>query len=221
MQDALLGKVIGLFVGESEQIWEGKEASAIRKKPINGPLEMDENGFLLDDQADKNVHGGREKAIHHYASEHIDYWKTQLPDKADMFKSGCFGENISSTGVTEENLHLGDILQIGMAKVQVCEGRQPCWKLSTLIGEPQMAPRFQMTGRTGWYYRIISAGAISIGDDIALVSRPHENWPLSRLIKERFNPHMEPEIAAELADNAELSASWRKVFIKRRHELTS
>lgn len=215
MSNETLGKIIGLYIGKSEDLWGGKAPSAIGKKPIAGPLEMNENGFLLDDQADKEVHGGPEKAIHQYASEHMEYWKTQFPEKAGLFKSGCFGENISSTGVTEDNLHLGDILQIGLAKVQVCQGRQPCWKLSAHIDEPRMAPSFQKTGKTGWYYRIIEAGSISVGDDISLIERSHDDWPLSRLIKERFNPRMEPELATELAGNMVLSESWRKTFIKR------
>lgn len=215
MSDKILGKVIGLYIGEVEDRWDGKAPSAIGKNPVSGPLEMDENGFLLDDQADKEAHGGREKAIHHYASEHMSYWKARFPEKADVFKSGCFGENISSRGVTEDNLYLGDILQIGNAKVQVCQGRQPCWKLNAHIDEPRMAPNFQKTGRTGWYYRIIEAGPVSAGDDISLVERIHEDWPLSRLIKERFNPNMEPELAAELARNEALSEAWRETFTKR------
>ncbi|WP_197742774.1 MOSC domain-containing protein [Lentilitoribacter sp. Alg239-R112] len=211
----VMGRVIGLYIGQAEDRWEGKAPSAIGKKPTSGPLEMDFNGFLDDDQADKKVHGGLEKAIHHYASEHMEYWKREFPEKADMFTSGCFGENISSTGVTEENLHLGDILQIGDARVQICQGRQPCWKLNAHIDEPSMAPKFQKTRRTGWYYRIIKTGNISVGDDILLIERPYSDWPLSRLIKERFNPKMEPAHAAELATIEALSQSWRATFIKR------
>lgn len=218
MNEEIRGKIVGLYIGAIKDRWEGKPPSAIGKKPVTGPLEMDFNGFLDDEQADKKVHGGYEKAIHHYASEHMEYWKTQFPEKTEVFKSGCFGENISSTGVTEDNLHLGDILQIGLAKVQVCQGRQPCWKLSAHIDEPQLAPSFQKTGRTGWYYRIIEAGSVSVGDDILLVESPHDDWPLSRLIKERFNPRMEPEIAEKLAGNQVLSEAWRKTFIKRSND---
>lgn len=215
MNDVIRGKVVGLYLGKAKDRWAGKPPSAISKEPVAGPIDMDFNGFLDDEQADTERHGGFEKAIHHYASEHMEYWKAQFPGKANIFKSGCFGENISSTGVTEDNLCLGDILQIGLAKVQVCQGRQPCWKLNAHIDEPRMAPSFQKTGRTGWYYRIIEAGSVSVGDDISLVERPHDDWPLSRLIGERFNPHMNAKHAAELAGNELLSKAWRKTFIKR------
>lgn len=215
MNKGIIGQVIGLYIGKTEDRWEGKAPSAIGKKPVSGPLKMDTNGFLEDEQADKKVHGGAEKAIHHYASEHMEYWKREFPEKADMFTSGCFGENISSTGISEDNLHLGDILQIGDAKVQVCQGRQPCWKLSAHVDEPTMAPKFQKTGRTGWYYRIIEIGDISVGDDIFLVERIHDDWPLSRLIKERFNPKTDPVLATELTKIEALSEAWRATFTKR------
>jgi MOSC domain-containing protein YiiM len=165
--------------------------------------------------ADLKLHGGLEKAIHHYCADHMAFWKAEYPDMAEAFEPGCFGENISSEGLDENNLCLGDVLSIGTVHVQVCQGRQPCWKLNAHLGLDSLATVFLQSGRTGWYYRIIKEGTVSLGDAIELVERPYPNWPLSRLIEARFSKPMNAELAKELAEMEVLSKIWRDAFLKR------
>lgn len=221
----LTGQIVGLFVGRAEERWPGKPPSAIGKQPVAGPLELGATGFVDDSQADLKVHGGPEKAVHHYASEHMDYWRAAYDAPAGRFAPGCFGENISTRGLDETNLCLGDILSLGSARVQVCQGRQPCWKLNAHTGLGDMAMRFQKTGRTGWYYRVLEGGRVSVGDSMTVLDRPHAAWPLERLIAARFDPAIGTGMAAELAAMTALSESWRAAFARKaggeRHEDTS
>ena len=209
------GVIIGLYVGKPEQRWPGKPPSAIGKQPVDRPLHVEAHGFTEDSQADLAVHGGPEKAVHHYASEHMAFWRDMFRERAAQFGPGCFGENVSTSGITELNLCLGDTLSMGTAKVQVCQGRQPCWKLNAHTGLEQMAVQFQKTGRTGWYYRVLETGTAALGDQIELVDRMHADWSLQRLIAARFDPRLETEIAAELAELPSLSQNWREAFGKK------
>jgi len=209
------GKILSLFTGRVENRWPGKAPSAINKHLAEGPLDLAENGFVEDRQADLKVHGGPEKAVHHYASEHMDFWRQMFPDNGGQFVPGCFGENISTAGLHEDNLCLGDILSLGTARVQICQGRQPCWKLNEHTGITEMAAKFQKTARTGWYYRVLENGVVTAGDDVKLVDRSHPHWSLTRLIKARFDPNLAVDDALELSQVSALSASWRQVFGKK------
>lgn len=211
----LSAEIISVFIGKVEDRWPDKAPSAIRKHATDAVLELKEHGFTADNQADKKVHGGPEKAIHHYAADHMEHWKSEFADKADFFVPGCFGENISTLGLTEQNLFLGDVLTMGSAKVQVCQGRQPCWKLNAHTGIDKMAPSFQRSGRTGWYYRVVETGQVKSGDDMRLVERSMPEWSLARLIQARFDPKIDPVIAQELSENPLLSEAWRQSFAKK------
>lgn len=207
--------VDAVFIGQVAELVPGRPPSAIAKARVDGPLWLGRTGLEGDEQADLAVHGGPEKALHHYAAEHYAVWRRELPELADRLVPGAFGENISTTGLTEENLCPGDVLRIGSARVQVAQGRQPCWKLCARTGQADMALRFQATGRTGWYYRVVEEGALCAGDAIVLEARPLPDWTLARLIAARFECHLEPAVARELAETEELSASWRKAFARK------
>ncbi|MEM7221970.1 MAG: MOSC domain-containing protein [Pseudomonadota bacterium] len=211
----LAAEITALFVGKVEDRWPGKAPSAIGKRATEAVLRLEENGFLEDSQADLTVHGGPEKAVHHYAAEHMAHWRRIFPEKAAQFLPGCFGENISTIGLNEQNLCLGDVLTMGSARVQITQGRQPCWKLSAHTGIEQMAARFQLSGRTGWYYRVLESGEVQAGDQLRLAERPHPDWPLERVIKARFDPRLDPDDARALAGLPALSESWRAAFRKK------
>lgn len=209
--------ITGLFIGRAENRWPDKPPSAIRKHAVDHPLRVDGEGFCGDEQADRKVHGGPEKAIHHYAADHMDFWRAQFPEHAHRFVPGCFGENISTTGLTEDTLCLGDILELGSATVQICQGRQPCWKLNEHMALDTLAARFQKSARTGWYYRVLEAGKAGVGDRIAVIDRRHPDWPLRRVIEARFAPNLDPDLAAELSRLPVLSQSWRDAFLKKQN----
>lgn len=118
MEHGLMARVEGLFLGKIEHRWEGRAQSAIGKVAASGAREIDENGFLGDAQADLDHHGGREKAIHHYAADHYPDWiaEGEIPIGT---KPAAFGENVSTHGMTEETLCIGDILRLGSSVVQI------------------------------------------------------------------------------------------------------
>ncbi len=209
------GKVIGIFTGKPRPRWPGKPESAIDKHSAIGPSIVTRDGFSEDIQADLTVHGGPEKALHHYATDHMKYWQETFPSHAKYFKPGCFGENIATTGLAEENLCLGDILSLGSAKVQACQGRQPCWKLNAHMEIEELAFHFQKTARTGWYYRIIEDGSVTVGDTMEVLERFHPHWSLQRLILARFNKSLDEETAKELSNMEVLSEHWRASFAKK------
>lgn len=207
--------VTGLFVGKVTNRWPDRPASAIGKIRTLETLALGPHGFEKDQQADLTVHGGADKALHHYSADHYPSWVAEKPEHAPKFIPGGFGENISATGFTEECLCIGDMLTLGSATVQVSQGRQPCWKLNAHMDDETMANRFQKTGRTGWYYRVLETGHVSTGDALTLIERPCPTWPLTRAIAARFDPKLSVNTAAELAALPQLAANWREAFAKK------
>lgn len=205
-------RIEGLFAGRAEELWPDKPPSAIRKVPVEAPVEIGAHGLIGDAQADLNVHGGPEKALHHYPAEHYPTWCAEL-DRSDLVPGG-FGENISTKGMTETSVCIGDIFTLGSATVQISQGRQPCWKLNAHTGDDRMAWRFQKSGRTGWYYRVLSPGKVQPGDTLMLVDRPHPDWTVKSVTIARLSRKVTPEDAAVLADMSELAEGWRLAFAR-------
>ena len=211
----LATQISGLFIGKVEQRWPGRQPSAIAKQLADGPQSLGALGFELDEQADLKVHGGIDKAVHHYAADHYETWCCEKPELSEKLHPGGFGENISTQGITEKDLCIGDILSLGTAKVQVSQGRQPCWKLNAHLEDSSMAARFQQTGWTGWYYRVVESGVVNMGDSISLLERMHPDWSLDIVIAARFAPCLPYETASALATLPELATNWRAAFAKK------
>lgn len=207
-----IATIDALFIGRVEERWPGRPPSAIGKTRTAERLEIGATGFPRDAQADLEVHGGVEKAIHHYPGEHYAAWRAELG--RDDLAPGGFGENVSTVGLTEDTLCIGDVLSFGSATVQVSQGRQPCWKLAAHTGEERMAYLFQKTGRTGWYYRVLEPGHVTPGDGIALVERLRPDWTVKRVTLARLTRRIAPADAAFLADMPELYAGWREAFAR-------
>lgn len=207
-------RIEGLFVGEPRDRWPGRPPSAIGKHRSEVPLDLTGTGFVGDAQADLKVHGGREKAVHHYPAEHYPAWRAELGDR-DAFAAGGFGENVSTTGLTEDDVHIGDVFRLGQAVVQVSQGRQPCWKLSAHVGEERMAHLVQKTARTGWYYRVLEPGRVAPGDAVVLVERRQPDWSVRRVTLARFDRALDPATARAIAAIPELNEGWRAAFLRR------
>ncbi len=203
--------VDGVFIGKVEDLWPGKAPSAINKMMASGSQQVGKLGFLRDAQADLKVHGGVDKAIHHYPADHYAAWQAEADIPSDAVPA-AFGENISSRGIVETDLCIGDVLRLGTALVQVSQGRQPCWKLNNHTGNPTMAFRFQETGRTGWYYRVLEDGCVGEGDEISLLERSHDAWTVHRVTKARLTRRVDAEEALALSQMSELAVNWREAF---------
>ncbi|WP_170415449.1 MOSC domain-containing protein [Ruegeria atlantica] len=209
----LSAEISGIFLGNVQDRWQGKPPSAIQKDRVSGRQAITLTGFSKDAQADLTVHGGKEKAIHHYALDHYADWQSE-GHMATGTKPSAFGENIATTGLTEENLCIGDILRLGTATVQISQGRQPCWKLGMHTGNERMPYLFQKTGRTGWYYRVLEPGEAEAGDRITLIERRNTNWSVLRVTRARLTRRVSREDAKALSQLADLALGWRQAFAR-------
>lgn len=205
-----------VLAGRPALLSDGKTMSSMGKRPIEGPAEVGPEGLLLDAQADRSVHGGPDKALLHYAFDHYADWRADgVGDPARLAAPGAFGENLSTTGVTEAGIHIGDVVRIGGALLQVSQGRQPCFKLNLFHGRTDMSYAVQKTRRAGWYYRVLETGTIAAGDTVALVDRPQPDWPLARAQAVLWNRAFDPAALEALAALPELADSWRDTILKR------
>jgi MOSC domain-containing protein YiiM len=191
--------------------------SAIAKVPVDGPVRIGTLGIDGDSQADRRNHGGPDKAVHHYPADHAAAWRRELPAPVSPLigQAGGFGENISTLGVTEGDICLGDVFRAGSAVLQVSQGRQPCWKLNLRFAVPDMAKRVQQSGRTGWYYRVLEDGVATAGDRLRLIDRPHGAWPLTRLQGIFYGRAEGAEALRALAALPVLAESWRTLARRR------
>lgn len=203
--------VEALFVGELAPLGPRNAPSGIRKGKVSGERSVTRVGLAGDHQGDLKNHGGPEKALHHYPRDHYPAWA------ADGVTAGpaAFGENISTLGITEADICIGDVYRMGTAVLQVSQGRQPCWKLNARFERPDMAFRVQKTGRTGWYYRVIEEGTAAAGDRLTLEDRPQPQWPLIRIIGLLYTRMLDMDALADLAALPELAQSWRNLAARR------
>lgn len=203
-----------LFAGRPREIAPGRR-SAIRKAPLAPPWRIEAEGLVGDQQADRRYHGGVEKALHHYPREHYEAWRAEAPELAGEFIAPAFGENISTLGLTENEVCVGDIFSLGGARLQVSQGRQPCLTLNFRFGRRDMARRTQESMRCGWYYRVLTPGEARPGDSLRLIERPRPDWPLARLFALLYaRPDAFDELA-EMAALPELAPNWRDIARKR------
>lgn len=210
----VLAQVKAVLTGKVVDFTRPGSRSAIDKRPLAGRIAVDTLGLDGDEQGDLRVHGGADKAVHHYPLDHYADWREQLGDHPLLAGPGAFGENIATVGVTERDLCLGDRLLLGSALVEVSQSRQPCWKLSDRFGVADMARRVQESGRTGWYYRVLRAGHVQAGDQLVLAERPFPQWPLSRVVELLYRRHCEPALLQQVLA-LPLVPSWRTLFERR------
>jgi MOSC domain-containing protein YiiM len=164
------GRLLAVFVGEPQEITDGGKtvSTAIFKSRVSGPVMVRRLNLDGDRQADLSVHGGVDKAVYCYPSEHYEAWSSELGRELDY---GTFGENLTVSGLLEDSLHVDDVLVVGSAVLQVSQPRFPCFKLGIKLNDPQMVRRFQKSGRSGFYCRVLEEGTIEAGQTIEVTER--------------------------------------------------
>lgn len=181
--------------------------SAIFKDPVNGPVWFGRTQISGDEQADLRVHGGPDKAVNLYPVEHLRAWAVELG--LDEMPGGSFGENLTTTGLLEADVCIGDIFRAGEVLLQVSQPRGPCWKLACRWNLPDLAIRADQTGRTGWYFRVLQEGHLQSGDRLELAERPNPVWTIHRAYSVLRAPALSPEDALALAALPELAVASR------------
>ena len=164
-------RVDQIFVGALSTLPPEGHATGIFKHAVTLPVEMHAGGLAGDVQADRRVHGGADKAVHHYAAENYEILKEYFPEHEAMFVPGSIGENISTRGWHENNVCIGDIFRIGVCRVQVSQPRSPCWKINARYGIEELSLFIQERALAGWYYRVLQTGLIGAGDEFELIER--------------------------------------------------
>lgn len=158
--------LVSINVGRPREAeWQGETVrTSIFKAPVAGRVRVGRLNIEGDEQSDLEVHGGVDKAVYAYPSEHYAFWREQLPGVALPW--GSFGENLTVEGLFEDRVHIGDRFRAGSAEFVVTEPRMPCYKLALRFNRPDMVKRFLKSGRTGFYLAVLQEGEIGAGDAI-------------------------------------------------------
>ncbi|MDF2924125.1 MAG: hypothetical protein K0R57_3039 [Paenibacillaceae bacterium] len=214
MISILTGTVAGLQVGKPQAFLHGgKEwVSGMAKAPAEGPVFLGKRGFDGDGQADLVNHGGEDKAVCVYCIGHYPYWEKVL---GQAIGPAAFGENVTVTGMTEEEVCIGDILRLGQAVVQISQPRQPCYKLGYKYGRTDMPVLVQNTGYTGYYYRVVEEGLVAKGDGVSLLDQSPHGMSVAAANRIMYMEKGNKQEIERLLAVPELSASWRTTLTKR------
>jgi MOSC domain-containing protein YiiM len=156
-----------------------------------------------DDQADRTVHGGPDKAVYSYSVEDYEWWAGQL-DHAPEF--GEFGENLTTEGIDLSGALVGEQWEVGTTVLEVSEPRMPCWKLGVRMSDPMFPRQFMKAGRPGTYLRIVTEGEIGQGDEIRVISRPSHDLKVGDIFRIYGSDRHE---AGRFLEVPQISDSWR------------
>lgn len=190
------------------------------KEPVHEPVLLRTKNLEGDGQADLVHHGGADKAVLAYSAEHYPGWRQSLNKTSLPF--GAFGENFTVIGLTEADVCVGDTWQVGdEAVVQVSQPRQPCWKLARRWRIKSLALQVQQTGRTGWYFRVLTEGIVAAGMRLILGKRPHPDWTIERANRVMHTEKSDIAAALELAAIPLLSDNWRTTLTRRANKQES
>src|SRR2546423_552636 len=167
-------KILSVNVGLPREVnWQGKTVTTgIFKDPVKGPVMLRRLNLDGDGQADLTVHGGLSKAVYAYPSEHYAFWRAELP--AMDLPWGMFGENLTSEGLLEHDVYIGDRFGIGDVELMLTEPRMPCYKLGLKFGRADIIKRFLTSRRTGFYFAVMREGLVGAADAMELIEREQQ-----------------------------------------------
>lgn len=200
-----------LRLGKVKQLFSVN--TGIDKHPVDF-CELTLVGFDGDEQAE-SFHGGEERAILQYDSEHYEQLATKFPGSSHLFIKGGFGENLVVAGMNEHNMCVGDIVKVGAAVLQVTQPRQPCFKLNHRFKEPTISRYAQNNCKTGWFYRVIKEGAINTSDTIEVTERPHPQWTIGKVQHYLYIETDNKEATEQLSKLEPLGNEVKSVFQRR------
>ena len=208
-------KIVSVNVGlPREVVWKGITVqTAIFKKPVASAVAIRELNLAGDQQADLTVHGGSEKAVYAYPAEHYEYWRKQLSDVSLSW--GEFGENLTTEGLLEETLCIGDVLKVGSAVLQITQPRMPCYKLELRFNRDDMIKRFLVSGRSGFYFSVIEQGDVAAGSKVEILDRDPDGVTVSDIVRLYLGQTRDPELLQRATNVASLPQNWRTQLLLR------
>lgn len=208
-------KLVSVNVGLSRDVlWLGKVVkTSIWKSPVEGRIRASKLNLDGDRQSDLSVHGGVDKAVYAYPSEHYAFWRGQLRD-VDL-PWGAFGENFTTEGLLEGQLQVGDRLRIGSAEFIVTQPRMPCFKLGIRFGSPDMVKRFLEAKRTGFYLAVLREGDVGAGDSIEHEESRESGVTIADVVGLYTTDSENQELLRRATELPALPEGWKEYFRKR------
>ncbi|PMY40526.1 MOSC domain-containing protein [Pseudomonas sp. GW456-L14] len=204
--------VDGVYIGKAKNLGQGL-ISDTDKRPVANRLWLWPQGLGSDEHGDPRFHTGPERALHHYPAEHYSYWRKRYP-QVDWC-APAFGENLSTHGLTEEQVCLGDMFRWGGALLQVSQPRSPCYRLSHRWGIPDLPQQAQNNGRCGWFYRVLKPGFVSADQPFELIQRSYPGLTVAWALRCFYREPLEHAGLKKLVDCPALASRWRDIAIKR------
>jgi len=188
-------------------------STGIFKEPVTDRVMLRTLNLDGDRQADLSVHGGPEKAVYIYPSEHYPFWKRELPDMDLSW--GMFGENFTTTGLLETEINIGDKFRIGSAEVMVTQPRMPCYKLGIRFGRTDILKRFLLSERTGFYVSVLKEGKVGAGDEFEVIEKNASGVTVVDVTRLYSSDKGNVELKQRAIATEALPDSWRAYFRKR------
>lgn len=212
-------KLVSVNVGlPQEVIWKGKTVTTgIFKEPVEERVKVRFLNLDGDRQADLTVHGGLDKAIYVYPVEHYEYWRGELPEMELPW--GMFGENLTTVGLLEDSVNIGDRFRIGTAEVMVTQPRMPCYKLGIKFGRANMVKQFLDSRLTGFYFSVLQEGEVGVGDAMELISRDENNVTVADITRLYVRQSDDLQMLHRAAQVKALPDGWRDYFQQQINKL--
>jgi MOSC domain-containing protein YiiM len=214
-------KILSVNVGLPVQIESGGKSvsTGIYKSPVRCLVKVGKLNLEGDGQADLSVHGGPNKAVYAYPSEHYEYWRREFPGMGMPW--GTFGENLTLEGLVETDAHIGDRFRMGTAVLMVTQPRLPCYKLGIKFGMEDMPDRFLSSRRTGFYFAVVEEGELGEGDAVRPVHRDVNLVSIADILRLLYDDQPQDPQLFEQALNVEaLPLSWKRRLLKKMEEST-
>ena len=202
-------RIVSVNVGlPREAVWKGMTVrTGIFKDPIADPVMIKKLNLSGDRQADLTVHGGEEKAVYAYPIEHYKYWQSALPDV--RFSYGHFGENLTTEGLLEKTLYVGDHVRLGSVVLRVTQPRMPCYKLNLRFDRDDMIKRFLVSGRSGFYFSVVKPGEVTAGSEVEILSRDPNRVTVLDVMNLSLSKTRDPDLLQRVMRVAALPATWK------------
>lgn len=207
-------RILFINVGQPREVLSGNRTvlTSIFKTPVQGKVALRRFNVEGDRQSDLTVHGGPSKAVYSYSSEHYPFWAAQIP--GTPLPPGAFGENLTTEGMLEDRVHIGDTFRAGSAVLQVTQPRMPCFKLAIRMNRPDMVKRFWASGRSGIYFSIVEEGEFESGDALELLRADASRVTVSDVIRLYKRETADADLFSR-AMNAPLFGSWKSDIRER------
>jgi MOSC domain-containing protein YiiM len=208
-------KLLSVNVGLPREIeWKGKLVrTSIFKTPVQGRVRVGKLNLDGDQQSDLSVHGGIEKAVYAYPSEHYLFWREELAGRDLPW--GVFGENFTTEGLLEETVRIGDRFRVGSAEFAVTQPRMPCFKLGIRFNRPDIVKRFLHSSRAGFYFSVLREGEVTAGDSIQLLARDEHGVTVADIVNLYRRDATNQELLRRVSELPSLPKSWRDYFRTR------